>query len=212
MLYLFLFILLGQLAFCGEILELEFTLPFKQFLPKVEEIRFFIRSEMLILRSFLPDSNTLRRSVVSLARNSDSKLYPSTSRLSSLVSDTPTEQQDQNEESNYETDRGEKDNRADPNDLSKGWRRKTGSGFGWIDVWSVPFLALNLFYKYHPIHVTNEFITSINKRLGSDVSKVDPSLLEPDLLTVELEAGPSSVRLLGSFFRQFIIGLKVCIY
>eukprot|EP00794_Sanderia_malayensis_P007184 gene7184-7990_t len=183
----------SQLAFCGEALEVTFLLPFAQFLPQVEKLRFFCRAESLVLRMFLPESNTLRRSVLSLVRNNDQNRNPAISRINSMISDT--------DEAMADSDRK---NCEDPS--QRGWRRKTGSG--WVDVCSTPVLVLNIFYKYHPVHVSNEYIDGINRNLGVDHATKEPASLEPDLITVELEAGPFSIKLLGSLFRQFVLGFK----
>ncbi len=201
---MYLFYFLGQLAFCGEALEVTFLLPFTQFLPQVEKLRFFCRAESLVLRMFLPESNTLRRSVLSLTRNSDQNRNPSMSRINSIISDTD-EAMDDRQASKDDT--GRKTSKNNEDQSMKGWRRKTGSG--WVDVCSTPVLVLNIFYKYHPVHVSNEYIDRINKSLGVDHADKDPSSLEPDLITVELEAGPLSIKLLGSLFRQFALGFKV---
>ena len=96
--------------------------------------------------------------------------------------------------------------------LSKGWRRRTGEADHWVDVWSVPVLILNLYYKYHPHHFENEDVRNINKRCNLDYTLLDPDKLEPDVITVELEAGPSAIRIFGSFWRQFFIGIKVILF
>ena len=166
----------GQLAFCGEVLEVSFLLPFTKFLPQTEELRFFCRAESLMLRMRMPDSNTLRRSVLSLVHSSDTRKHSNLSRMNSSLSDA----------------------------------EESSDSLGWFDVSSTPVLVLNIFYKYHPLHCANESTDRINKGLGIDFCNKTPASLEPDLLTVELEAGPLSVRLLGSLFRQFFVGFKVC--
>ncbi len=128
------------------------------------------------------------------------------SRINSIVSDT-------DEPVDFKGTAGESSegkaskNYDDPG--NKGWRRKTGSSSGWVDVCSTPVLVLNIFYRYHLIHASNEYIDQINKRLGVDHTDKEPSSLDPDLITVELEAGPLSIKLLGSLFRQFVLGFKV---
>ena len=156
---------------------------------------------------FIPESNTLRRSVLSLVRNSDNRKYSNLSRVNSIISDAD-ETVDRSD-----VKRDLRDVKGPPMDtdseLSKGWRRKTGADSGWVDVCSTPVLVLNMFYKFHPFHFTNNNTERINKYLGIDFSDKTPASLDPDLLTVELEAGPLSVRLLGSLFRQFFVGFKV---
>ena len=60
-----------------------FNLAFTEFLPETVETKFFFRGETVILRSFLPASNTLRRSVMSLAHSSDRQMYPKLSYVAS---------------------------------------------------------------------------------------------------------------------------------
>lgn len=92
--------------------------------------------------------------------------------------------------------------------LSKGWRNGT-KGSAWIDVWSVPVMMLNLYYNYHPMPVENEMIERINEQCGIEHNAKQPLDLSPDSVTIELEAGPSAIRLLGFFWRQFFLGFKV---
>ena len=178
-------------------------------MPKIEEIRFFCRAEFLLLRMFIPESNTLRRSVVSLVRNSDNRNQSALSRMNSVLSDAEETVDRSDVKREMRDNRGPVDSDSA---LSKGWRRKTGADNGWLDVCSTPVLVLNMFYKFHPFHFANESTERINKSLGIDFSDKTPASLEPDLLTVELEAGPLSIRLLGSLFRQFFLGFKVFHY
>ena len=155
---------------------------------------------------FIPESNTLRRSVLSLVRSSDNRKFTNLSRINSIVSDA----EEMADRSDLKRDpRDVKGNTDTDSALSKGWRRKTGADIGWIDVCSTPVLVLNMFYKFHPFNFANENIERINKNLGIDFNDKKPANLDPDLLTVELEAGPLSMRLLGSLFRQFLVGFKV---
>lgn len=155
---------------------------------------------------FIPESNTLRKSVLSLIRSSDSRRYINLSRIDSIISDAEegTDRPDPKREGQNLKGAADTDSA-----LGKGWRRKTLAYGDWIDVCSTPVLVLNMFYKFHPFHVTNEYTERINKRFGIDYENKEPSSLEPDLLTVELEAGPLSMKLLGSLFRDFFIGFKV---
>ena len=63
---------------CGENLDINFVLPFTHYLPEKSEMKFFFRGETIMLRTFIPESNTMRRSVISLAKNSDRHMYPKT--------------------------------------------------------------------------------------------------------------------------------------
>ena len=162
-----------------------------------------------MLRMFIPESNTLRKSVLSLVRSSDTRKYVDPSRVNSMVSDA-----DEGAE-RPECKRENREFKGTPDlgsALSKGWRRKTGVDDTWIDVCSTPVLVLNMFYKFHPIHSANEKIERMSRSIGIDYSSKEPASLEPDLLTVELEAGPLSLKLLGSVFRQFYVGFKVRLF
>ena len=157
-----------------------------------------------MLRSFVPESNTLRRSIISLARNSDRHMYPkSTARPMSASEYDQTDGPDMYDEV---------DSGVSPEEqLSKGWRRRTAGTSAWIDVWSVPVIILNLFYKYHPIPWENETTRRINQQCNVNNTAREPLDLSPDIFTIELEAGPSAIRLLGNFWRQFFIGFKVSV-
>lgn len=165
------------------------------------ETKFFFRGETVMLRSFVPESNTLRRSIIALAKSSDEVMYPKVTRTTSV---TPDFDQGDGPDELYEVNSG-----VNPEDqVSKGWRQRT-SGSGWVDVWSVPVIVLNLFYKYHPIPVTNDRIMKIDKQCGLNYKGLKQPQLASDVITVELEAGPSAVKLFGYFWRQFFTGFKV---
>ena len=166
----------------------------------------------MVLRSFIPESNTLRKSIISLAKNSDRHMYPKASarqnsNLAGGVGGTDSDQPDGSDMYD-EVDSGV--NMEDQ--LSKGWRRRTGGGgaTAWIDVWSVPVIILNLFYKYHVIVPEDEMTKTINEYCGIKNNAKEPLALSPDRFTIELEAGPSAIRIFGHFWRQFFLGFKVC--
>ena len=156
----------------------------------------------------MPDSNTLRRSVLALVHSSDARKHSNLSRMNSSLSDAEESCDPSDLKGSPHDIKGSVDTDSA---LSKGWRRKTEASLGWHDVSSTPVLVFNMFYKYHPLYCANESTDRINKSLGIDFSNKTPANLEPDLLTVELEAGPLSVRLLGSLFQQFFVGFKVCL-
>ena len=196
------FVCLDEIAICGESLDITFILPFIHFQPQTMEIKFFVRGETVMLRSLVPESNTLRRSIISLARSSDRDMYPKSSRLGSILSDGDHIDGPDNFD--------EGDSGVNPEDqLCKGWRRRTGDSNTWVDIWSVPVIILNLYYKFHPMPVENDFTRAINKRLGLYAGVKEPQDLASDVITVELEAGPSAIRLFGHFWRQLFLGLKV---
>ena len=158
-----------------------------------------------MLRMFVPESNTLRRSIISLARNSDKyipKKIPKSRSFHSAADFLDVEE-------NFD----EIDNGVSLEDqLSQGWRRRTRNT-AWIDVWSTPVFLLNIDYKYHPTPIENDTIKNINLKCGLNTRcDKDPEELVHDVLTVTLEAGPSAVRIFGYFWNQFFNGFKVKFY
>ena len=202
---LFFFIFAGELALCGESLDINFLLPFTHFQQEESELKFFFCGETLVLRSFVPESNTLRKSIISLAKNSDRHMYPKTSARQ------PSESAEYDQPDGLDM-YDEVDNGVNLEDqLSKGWRRRTGGTTAWIDVWSVPVIILNLFYKYHVIVPEDDVTKTINEHCGIENKAKEPLDLSPDRFTIELEAGPSAIRIFGHFWRQFFLGFKVII-
>lgn len=101
----------------------------------------------------------------------------------------------------------------------------------WVDCWSVPIVALSILYVYHPtppfvnsnldLDITtpekeeillspirpNGFQNS-RKKMCSSKQEFDPLSLSPDIIHLELEIGPSVIKLYGSLLRS-LIQLKV---
>ncbi|XP_066952111.1 bridge-like lipid transfer protein family member 1 [Macrobrachium rosenbergii] len=59
----------AHVAFCGDLLELKFSLPFVDFLPEKISLQFIILVETVDLSLFLPPSNTSRHIIAALDRN-----------------------------------------------------------------------------------------------------------------------------------------------
>ncbi|XP_064107529.1 bridge-like lipid transfer protein family member 1 [Macrobrachium nipponense] len=59
----------AHVAFCGDLLELKFSLPFVDFLPERISLQFIILVETVDLSLFLPPSNTSRHIIAALDRN-----------------------------------------------------------------------------------------------------------------------------------------------
>ncbi|XP_042203884.1 transmembrane protein KIAA1109 homolog isoform X4 [Homarus americanus] len=59
----------AHVAFCGELFELKFTLPFIDFLPETVLLKFAILAETVDLSLYLPPSNTSRNIITALDRN-----------------------------------------------------------------------------------------------------------------------------------------------
>lgn len=97
---------------------------------------------------------------------------------------------------------------------------------GWIDFWWVPIGAINIIYTYHPCPplgptpqadistpVKEEILLSPirfphqrknRKRSPDSTQKFDPTTLEADTVSVELEIGPSVILLYGTALKNFM--------
>lgn len=58
-----------HLAFCGDLFDLSFVLPFDDFLPKTVTLKFWIHGEGVDLSMFLPEVSTSRSLVLALDKN-----------------------------------------------------------------------------------------------------------------------------------------------
>ncbi|KAK4313825.1 hypothetical protein Pmani_014851 [Petrolisthes manimaculis] len=59
----------AHIAFCGELFDLRFTLPFTDFLPETVLLKFIIVGENVDLSLFLPPTNTSSNIITALSRN-----------------------------------------------------------------------------------------------------------------------------------------------
>ncbi|XP_042881836.1 transmembrane protein KIAA1109 homolog isoform X7 [Penaeus japonicus] len=59
----------AHVAFCGDLFELKFTLPFIDFLPETVTLQFLMLAETVDLSLYLPPSNTSRNIIAALDRN-----------------------------------------------------------------------------------------------------------------------------------------------
>lgn len=97
---------------------------------------------------------------------------------------------------------------------------------GWIDFWWVPIGAINIMYTFHPqpplgpqpqadisTPVKEEILLSPmrfphnrknRKRPPEGFEKFDPTTLKADTVNVELEIGPSVLRLYGTALKNFM--------
>ena len=75
---------------------------------------------------------------------------------------------------------------------------------GWVDVMSVPILGLSLGYMYHPLYPSPKFEVPRGEPL-----LCDPTQWEPDVISLELEAGPAALRMFGSLLAM-LANIKVC--
>lgn len=186
-----------HLAFCGDLFDLSFSLPFDDYLPVTVPLKFWIHGEGLDLSMFIPEVSTCRAIVWGIDQ---------TARI--LTRD------------------GQIRRRCDV--ISNKWRRVCVRS-AWIDCWSVPIVALAIQYIYHPIpplgpdpqaDITTpekeELLLSPMRipknRKPSPVSFVerakrqnfDPSAMDPDKVTVEIEIGSSILYAYGAILRNFI--------
>ena len=151
--------------------------------------------DKLLARVFLPEHNTLRRSFLSLVRSGERRREPGPRSRSSTTTaniEEGVESADENPGASV----------ADE-DISGGWRRHTEAGLGWVDVMSVPILGLSLGYMYHPVVRNPKHLVPRNEPLPCD-----PTEWEPDVITLELDAGPAALRLCGALIKS-VLAIKV---
>ena len=68
---------------------------------------------------------------------------------------------------------------------------------------SVPLLGLTLGYMYHPLYPS-----PIYEVPRGDPLPCDPTQWEPDVISLELEAGPAALRMFGSLLSM-LAAIKV---
>ena len=140
------------------------------------------------MRTFIPESNTLRRSFLSLAHSHEKRQsLPVRVRSSNSAAANPEDVVESSDESPSTAVEGA---------LSGGWRRHTDGSAGWVDVMSVPMLDFSLGYVYHPVLPNPEVEVP---RVGP--LPFDPYDLESDVITLELEAGPTALKVFGPLLK-----------
>ena len=102
------------------------------------------------------------------------------------------------------------------------WRNIVNRENHWYECWTAPIVALSIAYKYWPMppktfNLKESDITTPEmeeillspmrpnrspKHLCSAPDDFDPMSLEPDIIAVELEIGPSVIGLFGTLFRM----------
>uniref|UniRef100_A0A8C7REV6 KIAA1109 n=1 Tax=Oncorhynchus mykiss TaxID=8022 RepID=A0A8C7REV6_ONCMY len=205
------------LAACGETLNIDFTLPFNEYVPTTCNTRFCLRAEDTDLRLSLPDCHPSRYPLLTLAKDyQNSKLPPDMCM--------PGESQGQSH--------------GGPPKLNKsGWRNITHAEAGWVDCWTVPNFLLIIDYTWHPIYpqkadkqlkqslseMEDAMLSSLRPPEHSSVphpppprssahnSRVttDPSELPPDRLHVEIEMSPDSQIILYGPLLKALVSIKV---
>ncbi|XP_071975455.1 bridge-like lipid transfer protein family member 1 isoform X3 [Engystomops pustulosus] len=192
------------LAACGETLNIDFALPFTDFVPSTCNTRFSLRGGDVDLHLYLPDC------------------HPSKYSLFTLVKDCHLNKTGPDSCSSAENQSGQKN-------CKPKWRNVTKDGSGWVECWTVPSVLLNIDYTWHPIYPQKadeqlkqslsemeESMLSMlrpcqrtSERVTSPTSlsrpAVDPSELPPDKLHVELELSPDSqVIFYGPLLKAFL--------
>lgn len=187
----------NHLAFCGDLFDLSFALPFDDYLPNTVPLKFWIHGECLDLSLYLPEISTSRPIILAMDENA-----------SILCRD------------------GQVKKKCEL--YTNKWRRACLRKNGWIDCWSVPILALSIEYVYHPMPAhgpdpqadqnlttpeKEEILLSpmrIPKSKKSSTytwttaqQQFDPTTLEADEVTVEIEIGSSVLYAYGSILKQF---------
>lgn len=188
-----------HLAFCGDLFDLSFSLPFDNYLPNTIPIRFWIHGEGLDLSMYLPEISTARPIILAMDEN-----------LKIMTRD------------------GQIKNKTEL--FAKKWRRVCQKSTGWVDCWNVPILALSIQYIYHPMPPLGpdkqaDITTPEKEELllspmripkmkkspainwttaaGAGGVKFDPTSLEADKVTVEIEIGSSVLFAYGAILKNF---------
>ncbi|XP_038648309.1 transmembrane protein KIAA1109 homolog isoform X10 [Scyliorhinus canicula] len=193
------------LAACGETLNIDFSLPFNDFVPGTCNTKFCLKAENMDLRLFLPDCHPSRYATVTLVNDSQSnKVTPQTSSSNES-------------QSTHKTGKLK-------------WRNVTQPEIDWIDCWSVPNILLCIDYTWHPIypqkadeqlkqslfemqHLASRSSQKAAERTLHSPSvaqrlRIDPSELAPDKLHVELEMSPDSQIILYGPILKALLSIK----
>ncbi|KAK9751640.1 Kiaa1109 [Popillia japonica] len=183
-----------QIALCAHFLHMSFDLPFDEFLPETLPLNFSIQGESIDLSIFIPEFHTSRGTVTSLEKFA---------KVRSKDGSTTTKK----------------------TEIIPKWRSVCSASNGWVDFWWVPIGAINISYVYHPCPplgptpqadistpVKEENLLSPMRiprqrkphRSPQDCVRFDPTTLKSDVVTVELEIGPSVLLLYGTALRNFL--------
>ncbi|XP_028932278.1 transmembrane protein KIAA1109 homolog isoform X4 [Ornithorhynchus anatinus] len=193
------------LAACGETLNIDFSLPFTDFVPTTCSTKFTLKGEDVDLHLFLPDCHPSKYSLFMLVKNCHpNKMTPESS--------IPAECQ-----SGHKT-------------VKPKWRNITQEKCGWVECWTVPSVKLTIDYTWHPVYpqkadeqlkqslsemeetmlsVLRPSQKAVDRTLSSPTTSsrlaIDPSELPPDKLHVEMELSPDSqITLYGPLLNAFL--------
>nr|XP_061781040.1 bridge-like lipid transfer protein family member 1 isoform X3 [Nerophis lumbriciformis] len=203
------------LAACGETLNIDFTLPFKEFVPTTCHTRFSLKAEDTDLRLSLPECHPSRYPLLTLAKDYQNVKLPHDMFMP-----------------------GENQSAPPPKNNKSRWRNITHAEAGWVDCWSVPNFLLIIDYTWHPIYpqkADEQLKQSLSEMEESMLSALrppehtsahhihphytsasaghsrkptDPSELPPDRLHVEMEMSPDSQILLYGPLLRALIAIK----
>ncbi|XP_064482137.1 bridge-like lipid transfer protein family member 1 [Ornithodoros turicata] len=178
-------------AFCGDVLDLSFDLPFVDFLPPQVTLKFWIQAESVNMLLFLPEGDPHRELLLLLDKHSRTTERDGSPRPAENLAD-------------------------------KKWHSLVQKSEGWVNVCSVPIVALSMEYFYHPVpqldfHLVDFDVTTPEKeelllspmrppkgRMPLPPKDFDPGSLTPDVLSLELEIGPSVMALHGTLLHLLI--------
>ncbi|XP_032404120.1 transmembrane protein KIAA1109 homolog [Xiphophorus hellerii] len=199
------------LAACGETLNIDFTLPFTEFVPATCHTRFSLRAEDTDMRLSLPECHPSRYPLLTLAKDYQSVKLPGDGAASGDGQGAPSSKT------------------SKPR-----WRNITKAEAGWVDCWSVPNFLLIIDYTWHPIYpqkadeqlkqsfseIEESMLSAIRPPDQGAVPRfpcgaapaarlsADPSDLPPDRLQVEMEMSPDSQILLYGPLLRALIAIK----
>ncbi|XP_046402633.1 transmembrane protein KIAA1109 isoform X3 [Ischnura elegans] len=192
----------AHIAFCGDLFDLSFDLPFVDFLPQTVPLRFWIQGESVDLALYLPE------------------VFSSQSVLLALDKNAKILGRDVGKSGNKRVETAHK------------WRNVCQKSAGWVDCWSVQIVALSINYTYHPTpplgpppqaDITTpekeEILLSpmrfpraprksplqwAAQHVQDGSQTFDPTTLPPDKVSLELELSPSVLIVYGSWLRNFM--------
>ncbi|XP_028294367.1 bridge-like lipid transfer protein family member 1 isoform X3 [Gouania willdenowi] len=199
------------LAACGETLNIEFMLPFNEFVPTTCHTRFTLKAEDTDMRLSLPECHPSRYPLLTLAKDYQNIKLPTDMF-------TP----------------GENVAPPPPKATKPRWRNITHAEAGWVDCWSVPNFLLIIDYTWHPIYpqkadeqlkqslseMEESMLSALRPpehssglhaappRYCSTSASTDPSELPPDRLHVEMEMSPDSQIILYGPLLRALISIK----
>ena len=195
-----------HLAICGNLLNVKFDLPYTEFLPQIIPFHFEISGQKLDLAVYLPETTSSRDILWSL--DSNAKI---------LVRDGNLVWKKEQNKGKWRSEKG-----------------KNGCSYedGWIDCWTAPKVALDIYFDFHPTPIPGPFpeadISETEKEtellnplrvphnpnrpttsqhsinMDALVENFDPALMKADKCRVQLRLDASTAYLYGTLIRLFM--------